>query len=118
MDEIERLGREIEKAVKTVPGTISAYAERTTGGYYLDIEPDRLVLARYGLAVGDLLEVISAALGAENITTTVESRERYGVTVRYPRELRSDPQAIATSACAYHGRSDDSTRSACTNQAG
>ena len=79
-----------------MPGTTSAYAERTTGGYYLDIEPDRMELARYGLAVGDLLEVISVALGSETVTTTVEGRERFGVTVRYPRELRSDPQAIAT----------------------
>ena len=96
LDEIEKLGKQIEAAVKTVPGTTSAYAERTTGGYYLNIEPDRLALARYGLAVGDLLEVISVALGGERVTTTVEGRERFSVTVRYPRELRSDPQAIAT----------------------
>ena len=96
LGEIEKLAKQIEAAVKTVPGTSSAYAERTTGGYYLDIEPDRLELARYGLAVGDLLSVISAALGGETVTTTVEGRERFGVTVRYPRELRSDPQAIAT----------------------
>ncbi|TSA53669.1 MAG: efflux RND transporter permease subunit, partial [Nitrosomonadaceae bacterium] len=96
LSEIENLAKQIETVVKTVPGTNSAYAERTTGGYYLDIEPDRIELARYGLAVGDLLEVISAALGGEMVTTTVEGRERYGVSVRYPRELRSDPQAIAT----------------------
>lgn len=94
--ELEKLGKQIEAAVKTVSGTSSAYAERTTGGYYLDIEPDRMALARYGLAVGDLLDVITAALGGETITTTVEGRERYAVTMRYPRELRSDPQAIAT----------------------
>lgn len=96
LGEIEKLGKRIEVAIRTVPGTISAFAERTTGGYYLDIEPDRVALARYGLAAGDLLEVISIALGGETITTTVEGRERYGVTVRYPRELRSDPQTIAT----------------------
>lgn len=96
LGEIEKLAKLIEAAVKTVPGTSSAYAERTTGGYYLDVEPDRLELARYGLAVGDLLSVMSAALGGETVTTTVEGRERFGVTVRYPRELRSDPQAIAT----------------------
>ena len=96
LNELEKLGKQIEMVIKAVPGTTSAYAERTTGGYYLDIEPDRLALARYGLAVGDLLEVISTALGGETITTTVEGRERYGVTVRYPRELRSNPQAIAT----------------------
>lgn len=96
LDEMEQLARQIEAVVKTVPGTTSAYAERATGGYYLDIEPDRLALARYGLAVGDLLEVVSLALGSEMLTTTVEGRERFGVTVRYPRELRQDPLAIAT----------------------
>ncbi len=96
LGEIEILAKQIEAVVKAVPGTKSAFAERTTGGYYLDIEPDRIELARYGLAVGDLLEVISVALGGEMVTTTVEGRERYGVTVRYPRELRSDPLAIAT----------------------
>jgi Cu(I)/Ag(I) efflux system membrane protein CusA/SilA len=96
LGEMEELARQIEAVVKTVPGTTSAYAERTTGGYYLDIEPDRMELARYGLAVGDLLEVISVALGSEMLTTTVEGRERFGVTVRYPRELRQDPLTIAT----------------------
>jgi copper/silver efflux system protein len=96
LGEMEELARQIETVVKTVPGTTSAYAERTTGGYYLDIEPDRIELARYGLAVGDLLEVISVALGSEMLTTTVEGRERFGVTVRYPRELRQDPLTIAT----------------------
>ncbi|MHB8950489.1 MAG: efflux RND transporter permease subunit [Rhodoferax sp.] len=93
--EMERLAKEIEAVVKTVPGTSSAFAERLTGGFYLNIEPDREQLARYGLAVGDLLDVIGSALGGEMVTTTVEGRERYGVTVRYPRELRSDPQQIA-----------------------
>ena len=96
LNEIEVIAKQIEAVVRTVPGTASAYAERITGGYYLDIEPDRLALARYGLAVGDLLEVVSAALGGEAITTTVEGRERFDVAIRYPRELRSDPQAIAT----------------------
>ena len=94
--EIERVAKEIEAVVKTVPGTTSAYAERVTGGYYLDIDPDRMALARYGLAVGDLQETISTALGGEMVTTTVEGLERYPVIVRYPRELRDDPQAIAT----------------------
>ena len=94
--EMERLAREIEAVVKAVPGTTSAYAERITGGFYLDIEPDRAMLARYGLAVGDLQDVIGTALGGETVTTTVEGRERFGVAVRYPRELRADPQMIAT----------------------
>ena len=95
LPEMEKLAREIEAVVKTVPGTTSAYAERITGGYYLNIEPDREALARYGLAVGELQEVIGSALGGEVITTTVEGRERFGVITRYPRELRSDPDSIA-----------------------
>jgi Cu(I)/Ag(I) efflux system membrane protein CusA/SilA len=93
--EMERLAREIEGVVKAVPGTSSAYAERITGGFYLDIEPDRGALARYGLSVGELQDTIGTALGGEMVTTTVERRERFGVIVRYPRELRADPQAIA-----------------------
>ena len=92
---IEKLAREIEGAIKTVPGTSSAFAERIIGGYYLDIEPDRRELARYGLMIADVQQVVSSALGAETVTTTVEGRERYGVSVQYPRDVRSDPQAIA-----------------------
>jgi Cu(I)/Ag(I) efflux system membrane protein CusA/SilA len=92
--EMERLAQQIEQAVKTVPGTTSAYAERITGGYYLDIEPDYDALARYGLPVGDLQDLIAGAIGGETVTTMVEGRERFGVIVRYPRELRGDPQAI------------------------
>jgi len=93
--EIERVAKEVEAVVKSVPGTTSAYAERLTGGYYIEIEPDRMALARYGLAVGDLQEVISVALGGDMVTTTVEGLERYSVVVRYPRDFRSDPEAIA-----------------------
>ncbi|HEU5293836.1 MAG TPA: CusA/CzcA family heavy metal efflux RND transporter [Burkholderiaceae bacterium] len=92
--EMERLAKEIEGVVKAVPGTTSAFAERITGGSYLVVEPDREQLARYGLAIGDLQEVIGTALGGEMVTTTVEGRERFGVSVRYPRELRASPQAI------------------------
>jgi len=95
LDEMEKLARRIEAVVKTVPGTSSAFAERITGGFYLNIEPDREQLARYGLTTGELLDVVGTALGGEMVTTTVEGRERYGVSVRYPRELRSDPQQIA-----------------------
>jgi Cu(I)/Ag(I) efflux system membrane protein CusA/SilA len=95
LGEMEVLAKQIEAAVKAVPGTTSAFAERITGGFYLNIEPDREQLARYGLAVGDLQDVIGTALGGELVTTMVEGRERFGVTVRYPRELRSDPQQIA-----------------------
>jgi len=92
--EMETLAKQIEAVVKTVPGTTSAFAERITGGSYLTIEPDREQMARYGHSIGDLQEVIGTALGGEMVTTTVEGRERFGVTVRYPRELRSNPEQI------------------------
>jgi copper/silver efflux system protein len=94
--EMERLARQIEQVLRTVPGTSSAYAERIIGGYYLDITPNRDSLARYGLMVGDVQTVIATALGGEAVTTTVEGRERYTVNVRYPRNLRDSPQAIGS----------------------
>ena len=95
LGEMERLAREIEQVVKQVPGTTSAFAERITGGYYLNIEPDRPQLARYGVTIADLQGVIGQALGAEMLTMMVDGRERYSVNLRYPRELRADPQQIA-----------------------
>jgi len=95
LGEMEKLARQIEGVVKNVPGTSSAYAERVIGGYYLDIVPDRDALARYGLMMSDVQDTVSSALGGETITTTVEGRERYGVNLRYPRDLRNDPQSIA-----------------------
>jgi len=94
LGEMEKLAKEIEVVVKAVPGTTSAFAERLTGGSYLNIEPNREALARYGLSVGELQDVIGTALGGEMVTTTVEGRERFGVTVRYPRELRTHPEQI------------------------
>ncbi len=94
--DIEGLSRQIEAVIRKVPGTTSAYAERVIGGYYLNVDPDRTQLARYGLMVDDVQNLIAMALGAEPVTTTVEGRERYTVSIRYPRDLRSDPQAIAS----------------------
>jgi len=94
--EMENVARQIEAAVRSVPGTSSVFAERIIGGYYLNIDPDRAQLARYGLMITDMQDVIATALGAEAVTTTVEGRERYTVSIRYPRDLRSDPQAIAS----------------------
>ena len=96
LHELERLATEAERVVHDVPGTTSAFAERLEGGHYVEIEPDREAAARYGLSVDDVQKVLAAALGGETVTTTVEGRERYGVTVRYPRDLRDDPQAIAS----------------------
>jgi Cu(I)/Ag(I) efflux system membrane protein CusA/SilA len=92
---IERLGREIEKALRTLPDTSSAFSERVIGGYYLEIVPDRARLARYGLMVEDVQDTIAMALGAEPITTAIEGRERYAVNLRMPRDLRSDPESIS-----------------------
>jgi Cu(I)/Ag(I) efflux system membrane protein CusA/SilA len=93
--EIDRLSKQVEAVIRKVPGTTSAFAERVTGGYYLNITPDRLSLARYGLTIDDLQDVVKSALGGETITTTVEGRQRFGIIVRYPRDFRDDPRAIA-----------------------
>jgi len=93
--QMEAISRQVETVLKAVPGTSSAYAERVIGGYFLDIVPDRIALGRYGLAIGDVQNAVVMAMGGETVTTTVEGRERYGVSIRYPRDLRSDPQAIA-----------------------
>jgi Cu(I)/Ag(I) efflux system membrane protein CusA/SilA len=96
LTEIDKVAREIEAVLRNVPGTSSSYAERTVGGYYLNVDPDRAQLARYGLMVADVQDVIAMALGAEPVTATVEGRERYSVSIRYPRDYRSDPEAIAS----------------------
>jgi Cu(I)/Ag(I) efflux system membrane protein CusA/SilA len=93
--EIDRLAKQIEQVLKAVPGTSSAYAERGIGGYYLDVTPDRAALARYGIMVQDVQDVIATALGGQTVTTTVEGRQRFSVNMRYPRDLRDNPQAIA-----------------------
>jgi len=95
--QIDRLSKKIEAVVRKVPGTTSAFAERVLGGYYLNIEPDRAALARYGLSIDDVQNVVRTALGGKMVTETVEGRELYGVTVRYPRDFRDDPTAIARS---------------------
>lgn len=89
LNKIEELGQHIEAVVKEVPGTTSVFAERTAGGYFLDFNLKREELARYGLSVGQAEMVIMSAIGGENITTTVEGRERYPVNVRYLRDYRS-----------------------------
>ncbi|MBP9219009.1 MAG: efflux RND transporter permease subunit [Sterolibacterium sp.] len=96
LQDIEALAQQIEQVVRRVPGTGSAYAERIGAGHYLDIEPDRAALARHGVAMATMQETIATALGGEVLTEVVEGRERYGVALRYPRELRSDPRQIAS----------------------
>ena len=94
--ELEAVARQVEAAVRAVPGTTSAHAERVTGGYFLDVLPDRARLAQYGVMIEDVQRAVASALGGEAVTTTVEGRERYSVNVRYPRDFRSDPRAIAS----------------------
>ena len=92
--ELERIGSDVEAAVRTIPGTRSVFAERTVSGYYLDIDIDRVAAARYGLNVEDVQAVVQSAIGGMAITQTVEGRERYGVRLRYPHEMRDQPEKL------------------------
>jgi Cu(I)/Ag(I) efflux system membrane protein CusA/SilA len=91
---IEDIAVQIEKALSAFPGTRSAFAERTTGGYFLDITPNRKVAARYGLTVGEVNDIVEMAIGGKTIATTVEGRERYPISVRYGRDFREDLDAL------------------------
>ena len=94
LEVIERLGRDIERVVRQVSGTVSVFSERVTGGRYLEIRPNRLAAARVGLNISDINEVVAAAIGGMNVTRTVEGLERYPVNLRFPREQRDDPQKL------------------------
>jgi Cu(I)/Ag(I) efflux system membrane protein CusA/SilA len=88
LNEIQRIGGDIERALQSVPGTRSVYAERVTQGYFTDLQIDRDAIARHGLMVGDVEDVIESAIGGQNITRIIEGRERYPVNVRYERGFR------------------------------
>jgi Cu(I)/Ag(I) efflux system membrane protein CusA/SilA len=90
----QEIGEQIENALRNVPGTRNVYAERAVSGYYADFKIDRDAVARYGLTVGDVEEVVETAIGGENISTTIEGRERFPVNVRYQRDYRTDPQML------------------------
>ncbi len=94
LNTIQEIGIRIETLLKDVSGTRSVYAERVAGGYFTDIKINREAIARYGLTVNEVQQVIQSALGGMNITRTIEGRERYPVNVRYPRELRDDVEKI------------------------
>lgn len=94
LDEIGKLGELLEGVIREVPGTRSVYAERTLGGYYLDIIPRRDVIARYGLNVEDVLMLVETAIGGMPFERTIEGRERYTINVRYSREFRDDPEKL------------------------
>ncbi len=91
---IEELGRQVEQAVMQVPGTLSAYSERVAGGRYIDVTPQRVAAARYGLNIGDINDMVKAALGGVNVTETVEGLERYPVNLRFPSALRDDLEKL------------------------
>jgi Cu(I)/Ag(I) efflux system membrane protein CusA/SilA len=92
--ELERIGRDLERTLAGVAGTRSVFAERAAGGYFLDFDLRRDALARYGLTVDDANDVVTAAIGGEEATSTIEGRARYSVLVRYPRGLREDLGAL------------------------
>jgi Cu(I)/Ag(I) efflux system membrane protein CusA/SilA len=94
LNTLEKLGKDIEAVMREVPGTLSVYAERVMGGNYLDFSIDRDAIARYGLTVGDVQDVIQTAIGGMDITTTVEGLERYPVNLRYSRDFRDDIPAL------------------------
>jgi Cu(I)/Ag(I) efflux system membrane protein CusA/SilA len=94
LQEIDRIGKEIEGVMSAISGTRSAFSERVTGGYYLDFMINREAAARYNLTVQEVEEIIEAAIGGANVTTTVEGRERYSVNIRYARELRDDLERL------------------------
>jgi len=91
---IERIGERLEGIIRGIPGTRSVLAERTAGGYYVDFVLMREELARYGLSVADAQAIVTSAIGGDNVTTTVEGRERYPVNVRYGREFRENVDAL------------------------
>ena len=91
---LESLGEQIEATLREVPGTLSVYAERVVGGNYLDIDIDRKKIARYGLTLGDVQDVIQIAIGGMNISQAVEGLERYPINLRYSRELRDDISSL------------------------
>ena len=91
---LQKVSKDIEQAMKTLPETSSAFGDRAVGGYYLDFDIDREKAARYGLTVGAVQDVIQSAIGGMNVTETVEGLERYPVNVRYPRDLRSDKETL------------------------
>ena len=94
LDEIEEIGTSIEALLARIQGTRSVFAERTGQGYFLDFDWKREELARYGLTIDEAQEVVTSAIGGENVTTTVEGRARYPVNVRYLRDFRSDIDAL------------------------
>ena len=104
LKQIENVAVDIEKALSDFPNTRSVFAERTTGGYFLDFDVNREAAARYGLRVGDVNDIIETAIGGKTISTTVEGRERYPISVRYARDFRDDLDSLQARACGRSRR--------------
>jgi Cu(I)/Ag(I) efflux system membrane protein CusA/SilA len=92
---IENIGQQIEPIIRKVPGTRSVFGERVSGGYFVDFDLNREAIGRYGLTIKEVNDVIMSAIGGENVSTTIEGRERYPINVRYPRELRDELEKLA-----------------------
>src|SRR3546814_3860439 len=104
------MATEIDAVSREGPGTTSPFAERLAGAYYLDITPDLPSLAQYGVTLGEVQDVVAAALGGEIVTTILQGRERFSAIVRYPRELRDDPHRIGNQVLVpVPGRSEEHT---------
>ncbi len=103
LDTIERIGMDLEHTISAVPNTRSVYSDRSTGGFYVDIIPDREALARYGLTLGEVQDVIEAAVGGQPIEVAVEGRNRFSINVRYPNELRQDVEHLKHVLVPLHG---------------
>ena len=94
LEVITKINEDLERVLRTVPRTRSVYAERELGGFFLDVTPDREAIARYGLSVRDVLDVVESSIGGMDVATTYEGRERFRINVRYPRELRDNLDAV------------------------
>ena len=92
---LQRLSEDVEQIMKTLPDTLSAFGDRAVGGYFLDFDIDRERVARHGLTTGDVQDVIMTAIGGMQVTETIEGLERYPVNIRYPRDLRDNPEHLS-----------------------
>ena len=107
---VDRLASEVERVVKPVRGVTSAFAERLTGGRYIDVKIDRDAASRYGLNIADVQSIVSAAIGGDNIGETVEGLQRFPINVRYPREIRDSVQKLRDLLRADRARRADPSR--------
>jgi Cu(I)/Ag(I) efflux system membrane protein CusA/SilA len=103
LSELQRLAEAVERVMKTMPETLSAFGDRAVGGYFLDFDIRREEVARYGLTVGDVQDVIMSAIGGMRVSETVEGLERYPINLRYPRDLRDDPDRLGRVLVATPG---------------